>query len=207
MADRSDSLVQAANEYFDALVKSRFIEMFDGLIRNGPIVTIGSISELCTVGIANAATHAYRDQGIVLLRNQNIREDKLDDSDLLYIDEEFAKRYDNKTLKENDILVLRTGYAGRACTVPKKYEGSQTFTTLILRLKKDCSARPIFVCRYINSKYGQEYVNAYKVGSSQQNFGAKVLEKMPIVIPPVALQIEFEEFAEQVDKSKFYFLR
>ncbi len=190
-------------EYLDNLVKSRFIEMFVDVIKSGKPVSIGSISELCTVGIANSATHAYRESGVVMLRNQNIKENCLDDSDLVYIDESFASKYSSKKLKENDIIIMRTGYAGQACLVPKKYEGSQTFTTLILRLKENADVTPFYVCRYINSIYGKKYVNTRKVGSSQENFGAKVLEKMPIVVPPKHLQLSFESFCQQVDKSKF----
>ena len=189
-------------KHLDNLVKSRFIEMFTEVIKSGKPVSIGSISELCTVGIANSATHAYRESGVVMLRNQNIKENCLDDSDLVYIDESFASKYSSKKLKENDIIIMRTGYAGQACLVPKKYEGSQTFTTLILRLKENADVTPFFVCRYINSIYGKKYVNTGKVGSSQENFGAKVLEKMPIVVPPKHLQLSFESFCQQVDKSK-----
>ena len=42
-----------------------------------------------------------------------------------------------------------------------------------------------------------------KVGVAQQNFGAKVLEKMPILLPEIDLQNSFLAFAMQSDKSKF----
>ena len=41
-----------------------------------------------------------------------------------------------------------------------------------------------------------------KVGVAQQNFGAKALAKMPIVIPTMNLQEQFAAFVEQTDKSK-----
>ena len=161
------------------------------------------ISEMVTVGIANSATHAYVNDGVIMFRNQNIKEGYLDDSDLIYITQEFANKYKTKELKEDDILVTRTGYPGVACLVPKKYEGCQTFTTLIVRLKKSDAIKPSYVCNYINSYYGKKYVDGMKVGVAQQNFGAKALDKMPIFIPPVNEQNEFEEFVHQIDKLKF----
>lgn len=142
------------------------------------------LSELCeniTVGIANSATHAYRDNGIVMFRNQNIKENYLDDSDVIYIDEDFEKKYVNKRLKANDILVARTGYPGTACVVPEKYDGSQTFTTLIVRLK--AGINPYFVCQYINSDYGKKYISATQIGGGQKNSGARILEELPVVLP------------------------
>lgn len=186
----------------DELVKARFVEMFGILEFNNNATTIEEISEMVTVGIANSATHAYAAEGIVLLRNQNIRENYLDDSDLVYITPTFADKYRTKALKENDILVTRTGYPGIACLVPNKYIGCQTFTTLILRLKESIAILPLFVCHYINSNYGKRFVDEMKVGVAQQNFGAKALEKMPIFVPPMEKQVEFVAFIGEIEKIK-----
>ena len=135
-----------------------------------------------------------------MLRNQNIKENYLDDTDLIYIKPEFAAKYETKKLKENDIIAMRTGYPGIACLVPKKYEGCQTFTTLIIRLK--AGNNPSYICSFINSDLGKRFINSGKVGVAQQNFGAKSLAKMPIKIAPKALQDEYASFIQQVDKSK-----
>ena len=186
----------------DELVKSRFIEMFGDRGHSSNKVCLEEISDFVTVGIANSATHAYADSGIVMLRNQNIKENYLDENDLIYITPDFAQKYGSKQLAENDILVIRTGYPGVACLVPKKYEGCQTFTTLIVRLKDSTLAHANYVCHYINSSFGKDYVEQSKVGVAQQNFGAKALAKMPIVIPSMELQEQFAKFVEQTDKSK-----
>lgn len=182
---------------FDDLIKARFVEMF-GSVKEERL--LGDISEFVTVGIANSATHAYAESGIPMLRNQNIKENHLDDSDLIYIKPEFAAQYESKKLKENDIIAMRTGYPGIACLVPTKYEGCQTFTTLIVRLK--AGNNPRYVCSYINSDLGKRYIDSGKVGVAQQNFGAKSLAKMPIKIAPKEMQNEYAEFVAQVDKSK-----
>ena len=203
--DKVNALIALRKEQLaklDRLVKSRFIELFGEYNHSNNKVFLEEISKFVTVGIANSATHAYTDSGIVMLRNQNIKENYLDENDLIYITPDFAKKYGSKQLTENDILVIRTGYPGVACLVPKKYEGCQTFTTLIVRLKDSTSAHANYVCHYINSSFGKDYVEQSKVGVAQQNFGAKALAKMPIVVPPMELQEEFATFVEQTDKSK-----
>ena len=204
--DQICELKKNADERFalmDQLVKSRFVEMFgDGCLSDEKQL-FSEICEFVTVGIANSATHAYAESGVPMLRNQNIREGSLDDSDLVHIKSEFAEKYRSKTLKENDLLIVRTGYPGVSCVVPKKYEGAQTFTTLIARLRDLDETDPVFVCHYLNSPYGKEYVDKFKVGIAQQNFGARALEGMPIFIPHISLQREFAAFVAEVDKSKF----
>lgn len=184
----------------DELVKSQFIEMFGAVTKKAQLQ---DLSDMVTVGIANAATHAYSENGVLMFRNQNIKANGLDDSDLIYIKPEFAKKYAAKTLKANDILVTRTGYPGTACIVPEKYAGAQTFTTLIVRLKQSSDLLPPFVCHYINSEVGQEYVKQNEGGSAQVNFGATALSKMPIILPSVEQQKRYLTFVEQSDKSKF----
>ena len=188
--------------YYDELVKARFVELFGDMAHSSNKVCLEEISDFVTVGIANSATHAYADSGVVMLRNQNIKENYLDENDLIYITPDFAKKYGSKQLTENDILVIRTGYPGVACLVPKKYEGCQTFTTLIVRLKDSTFAHANYVCHYINSSFGKDYVEQSKVGVAQQNFGAKALAKMPIAIPTMDLQEQFAAFVKQTDKSK-----
>ena len=200
LLDRLKTVIDSRKEelqLLDDLIKARFVELF-GNIKEEKL--LGEISEFVTVGIANSATHAYAESGIPMLRNQNIRENYLDDSDLIYIKPEFAAKYESKKLKENDIIAMRTGYPGVACLVPKKYEGCQTFTTLIVRLKEDNN--PSYVCSYINSDLGKRFIDSEKVGVAQQNVGAKSLAQMPIKIAPKELQDEYAAFVKQVDKSK-----
>ena len=52
---------------------------------NWGLISLDDISEKVMVGIASAATHAYSDSGIRMLRNLNIKEGWIDDSDILYL--------------------------------------------------------------------------------------------------------------------------
>lgn len=141
-----------------------------------------NLSHKVMVGIASAATHAYRDSGVILFRNQNIKDDGLDVSDILYIDEEYEKTHKNKRLKGGDLLTARTGYPGTTCVVPSEYEGSQSFTTLITRPKSKL-INSLFLCYYINSEQGQAFFDATKIGGGQKNVNAGSLSEMPIPFP------------------------
>ena len=136
---------------------------------------------MVTVGIANSATHAYSDSGVVMFRNQNIKPNFLDDTDIIHINSEFEVKYKNKRLKKNDLLVARTGYPGTACVVPEKYENSQTFTTLIARPNENVD--PYFLCQYLNSDIGIKYFESTQIGGGQKNSGAGILNEMPVTLP------------------------
>lgn len=140
------------------------------------------ISRRIMVGIASAATHAYRTSGVILFRNQNIKEDYLDDNNILFIDQEYEKAHKNKRLKAGDLLTARTGYPGTTCVVPHKYEGSQSFTTLITRPNNDV-IYSTFLCYYINSETGQAFFESTRIGGGQKNVNASSLSEMPIPYP------------------------
>lgn len=159
---------------------------------------IDDLAEKVMVGIASAATHAYRPQGIPLLRNQNIKKNYLQDDDLLFIDEQYELIYKNKRLKTGDLLTARTGYPGTTCIIPPKYDGAQCFTTIITRLKKN-EINSDYLCHYINSEYGISFIEKSKIGGGQKNIGVGIFQGMPIPIPSPAEQEAIAEALSDAD--------
>lgn len=160
---------------------------------------LNEISLKIMVGIASAATHAYRKSGIVLFRNQNIKDCYLDDRDILFLDEDYEALHKNKRLKSGDLLTARTGYPGTTCIVPDKYEGAQSFTTLITRPKQKV-VDPRFLCFYINSETGQAFFESTKIGGGQKNVNAGSLSEMPVPLPSKGEQQKIASCLFEVDE-------
>ena len=132
---------------------------------------LSKLSAKIMVGIASAATHAYRNRGIPLIRNQNIKPNILDDSDIIYISEEYESKFVNKRLKQGDLLTARTGYPGTTCIVPKSFDNAQSFTTLITRLITSFIDAN-YICFFINSDRGKEFFQQNQIGGGQKNVNA-----------------------------------
>lgn len=145
------------------------------------------LADKIMVGIASAATHAYRDRGVVMFRNQNIKPGYLDDSDLLYIAEDYEATFRNKRLKAGDLLTARTGYPGTTSIVPSQYEGAQSFTTLITRPRRGV-IDPEYLCIFINSESGQAYFEQNQIGGGQKNVNAGSLKHLPVAFPPTNIE-------------------
>lgn len=145
------------------------------------------LADKIMVGIASAATHAYRDRGVVMFRNQNIKPGYLDDSDLLYIAEDYEATFRNKRLKAGDLLTARTGYPGTTSIVPSQYEGAQSFTTLITRPRRGV-IDPEYLCVFINSESGQAYFEQNQIGGGQKNVNAGSLKQLPVAFPPTNIE-------------------
>jgi type I restriction enzyme, S subunit len=160
---------------------------------------LGEISHKIMVGIASAATYAYRKFGIILFRNQNIKEGYLDDKDILFIDEDYERSHKNKRLKAGDLLTARTGYPGTTCVVPAKYEGSQSFTTLITR-PNNSIVDSSYLCIFVNSEKGQAFFNSTKIGGGQKNVNAGSLVVMPILCPSLQEQQKIADCLTSLDE-------
>lgn len=142
-----------------------------------------ALADRIMVGIASAATHAYRDRGVVMFRNQNIKPGRLDDRDVLYIDEVYEENYRNKRLKAGDLLTARTGYPGTTSIVPPQYQGAQSFTTLITRPRQNLVDSE-YLCCYVNSEAGKNYFGRNQIGGGQKNVNAGSLKHLPVALPP-----------------------
>jgi len=146
------------------------------------VVPLTALSEKIMVGIASAATHAYRDRGVVMFRNQNIRVGMLDTDDVLFIDPKYEQTYRNKRLKGGDLLTARTGYPGTTSVVPASFEGSQSFTTLITRPNVRV-ADALYLCFFINGGAGQKYFEQAQIGGGQKNVNAASLKLLSVALP------------------------
>ena len=147
------------------------------------------LSALCHrmfVGIAQAATHAYADEGVPIVRTTNVRENRLDMHSLLRITEEFAKEMKGKTLCAGDVLTARTGYPGTSVVVPESLAGGQCFTLLVSR--PGPRLRSGFLCHTMNSDNGSRIVNRGQAGGAQQNLNVSVFKKAQLGVPSLEEQ-------------------
>ncbi|MBU2743397.1 MULTISPECIES: restriction endonuclease subunit S [Acidithiobacillus] len=143
---------------------------------------LAALADKIMVGIASAATHAYRETGVPMLRNQNIKEGKIDDSSLLFIDPAYEAAHKNKRLRSGDVITVRTGYPGLSAVVTERYHNAQCFTSLITRPKKSLLDAK-YLCAFINSEIGKRFVLGAEAGGAQKNVNAGVLEALPVYLP------------------------
>lgn len=170
-----------------------------GMIPSGwGVQPLMSLSESITVGIATSTTEHYVNDGVPLVRNQNIKEDFLDLSDLLRVAPAFDIKNKTKRVKAGDILTVRTGYPGVSCVVPEGLGNLQTFTTLITRPKHEVLSAQ-FASRYFNSPQGKKLMLHQAAGGAQQNINAGNLKKLRVPLPPFGEQEKIAEIISAVE--------
>ncbi|RRV65467.1 restriction endonuclease subunit S (plasmid) [Pseudomonadaceae bacterium T75] len=152
---------------------------------------LARVAERVVVGIAEAATHAYAEEGVPILRATNIRAGKII-GELLYINDDFADGLGSKLMRAGDLVTVRTGNAGVTAVVPESLDGCQCFTMLITTLSK--GSDPEYYCLLLNSHYAKTYFNLEGWGTAQVNISVPILKWLPVPIPPLDEQQEISKY-------------
>ena len=200
-------------QVFDEFIKARFVEMFGEPIdnpMNWPVKRLKELSSLITNGnTPKGGSDNYIDQGIVFLRSQNVWRNRIDLSDVAYIDEDTHAKLKKSSVHHNDILITKTGRIntensslGRAAL----YTGEDNSANInghvyLIRLKNGIDPR--FVVTILTGEAYRKYIRKVCVGGiDKRQINLDQVEDFPIILPPLEQQIQFSKFVEQVDKSK-----
>ena len=201
--DRNNELV-----LLDELIKARFVELFGDPKINEKNWNTGIVSQFYDVkggkripkgmGYADGiTTHPY-------LRATDMKNETILDDDIHYIDEAVFEKIKRYTVKGGDIYLTNVGVnLGMAGVIPDKYDGANlTENAVKLVPKTDVVLDGLFLAHYINSPGIQDYINERKMSVGVPKLAIFRIETMPLILPPMNLQIEFINFCKQVDKSK-----
>lgn len=188
---------------YDALIKSRFVELFGDIdcnTKNWPIITLENLAELITDG--EHSTPKRCNEGIYLLSARNILNHSLKLDDVDYIDETEYSRISKRVIpKAGDILLSCSGSVGRCCVVPLEIKFQLVRSVALIRFKSEIT--PIFAEYMITSDWFQRQINSLKTASSQANLFQGRIKKLKGFVPDIYLQYEFIKVVNQINKLKF----
>lgn len=199
IADRKQEL-----EKLDELIKARFVELFGDETNpyGWPIVNVQDVASV-QVGVVIKPAQYYTDaeSGVRAFRSLNIGPMHIKDTDWVYFSEEGNKKNEKSILKENDLLIVRSGAPGTACVVTKDYAGCNAIDIIIARPNMS-EVNPYYLCAYTNLPHGKRQINAGTGGAAQQHFNVGKYNKLQLMLPPLDKQNEFVYFIEKVDRLK-----
>ena len=189
----------------DLLIKARFVEMFgdENNSKCWDIIHVEDVADV-QVGVVIKPAQYYTNEckGIKAFRSLNIGEGYIKNSDWVYFSEDGNKKNNKSILKENDILIVRSGAPGTSCVVTKEYEGCNAIDIIIAR--PNCEKiNPYYLCTFTNMPHGKKQIVEGTGGAAQQHFNVGKYNKLQLMLPPKDLQFKFEQFLKQVDKSKY----
>ncbi len=188
----------------DELIKARFVELFgdENNSMGWGTVNIEDVADV-QVGVVIKPAQYYTDEsnGIKAFRSLNIGAGYIKDNDWVYFSPEGHKKNSKSILKEDDLLVVRSGAPGTACVVPKEYEGCNAIDIIIAHPDTK-RVNPHYLCAFTNMPHGKKQIEEGTGGAAQQHFNVGKYNKMKLMLPPTDKQLEYVDFVKQIDKSK-----
>ncbi|MDE0423574.1 MAG: hypothetical protein OXN25_01760 [Candidatus Poribacteria bacterium] len=121
----------------------------------------------------------YVDDGVLLLRGQNVRPLSIDlTANPVYISEEDAERLKENAIHYKDILIMRSGANVGQCAIYLENNPAISMSdTLIIR---SGALNPFFLAIFLNTKYGKALIERGKYGSAQPHIAPPFLYQIPV---------------------------
>ena len=120
----------------------------------------------------------YVDDGVLLLRGQNVRPLSIDlTTNPVYISEEDAERLKENTIHHKDILITRSGTIGFCAIYLENNPAISMSDTLIIQ---SGDLNPFFLTIFLNTKHGKALVERGRYGSVQTHIAPYFLYQIPI---------------------------
>jgi type I restriction enzyme S subunit len=150
------------------------------------------IKSVCTnikVGIVIKPTQFYStsENGVKAFRSANVREFQVNDSDWVYFTEEGNEVNYRTKLKEGDVLLVRSGYPGTSCVVPKKFEGTNAIDILIATPNNEIITSE-YLCCFNNSPLGKGLFKSNSRGVAQKHLNVGEYSRLKISVPSIEEQ-------------------
>jgi type I restriction enzyme S subunit len=108
-----------AKELFQSKLNEIFSQKGDGWEQD---LLLNLTTKIGSGSTPRGGQESYKNEGISLIRSMNVHDNGFKPKNLAFIDDEQAKKLDNVTIEEGDVLLNITGASvARCCVVPKDY--------------------------------------------------------------------------------------
>jgi type I restriction enzyme S subunit len=164
-------------------------EFFYDLPKGWEFVRLGQLANEITTGPFGLMIHKsdYITNGVPLINPIHMVNGEIIHDPTVTVTNEKARQLDSHRLFEGDIVMARRGELGRCAIVSKLSDqwlcGTGSF---VLRLPSQISRS--FILTLFKSKGVRDYLGGNSVGTTMTNLNHGILNKLPIMLPPLAEQ-------------------
>ena len=206
--DKIDYLIGVQKQrmdYFDRLVKSRFIELFGDPVSATKEEKV-ELLELCEkITDGEHGSVARISEGHPFLNAKHIlKNGNIDWDTITFIGElEHQRIYKRCNPEPGDILLTTTGTIGNVAIMPECEEVSMDRGITLLKINHE-KVTSEFVAELLRQDSVQIEMRANVHASAIGHLFMNKVKKLPAILPAMDRQMEFTKFVKQTDKSKYY---
>ena len=208
--DKIDYLIGVQKQrmdYFDRLVKSRFIELFveTDEASEWSYHTIADVSNDMRTGPFGSALHhdEFVDSGVFVLGIDNAVENKFSYNRMRYITEEKYQQLKRYTVYPGDVIITIMGTVGRSAVIPADMpKAINTKHLACITPNVEMVNAQFLSCAFQIHPDIRTQLQKQCKGAIMAGLNLTIIKGLSFRIPPITLQNQFLEFYEQTNKSK-----
>lgn len=152
------------------------------------------VSPRVTVGIVVTPAAYYADEGTLALRGLNIKTMGFDLSDTRNITDDGHELNRKSTLREGDLVAVRTGAPGTTAVVSPDLAGCNCIDLVIIR--RPINADPRYIGWFLNSDIAKTQYQMGSEGALQQHFNVETSKEVVLSLPPADEQREVAAYID-----------
>jgi type I restriction enzyme S subunit len=138
----------------------------------------------------------------LFLKNENIKEGKLDLRNKYYIlKEDYEKKMKNIQIKKGDILFSMTGTLGNACLIREEITASINQNIVIMRFNNDLVNNE-YIVRFLNSKLIKKQIENIFTSALTPYLNMDKIKSLKIILPPKDLQKKIVMEIKKIDGDR-----
>ena len=186
-------------ESLSQLVKSRFVEMFgEGKYSERELITVTTFIDY------RGKTPTKSDAGVPLITAKNVRANGFSIEPQEYMPEDLFVGWMTRGFpRVGDVLFTTEAPLGNVCRIPNVYKRFAVGQRLVTMQVNKEILDSAYLEHALRSEVFQRKVKQKSSGSTVTGIRSKLLGRLSIPIPPLALQREFAAFVAKVDKLAF----
>ena len=192
----------------DELIKARFVELFGNIKTNEfgwERCIFKDVSTKITDGEHGTVPRVNEDEGFLYFMARNITKDgEIDLSETSFVPKEIHEKiYKRCNPEKNDLLLVCVGATiGKCALVPEAMKAfSMARSVALIKPNKD-KVTSTFLINLLRSEEIQKDIDQCSHAAAQAGLYTNMINNLDAFVPPMKLQMEFEAFCKQVDKSK-----
>ena len=186
----------------DILIQSIFMNMFSQDITDSEVVKLSEItSHISSGSTPRGGRKVYQEEGIPIIRSQDVLMNELDLTKVAYISEEIHDNMKRSKVKNRDVLLNITGASiGRTAVYYGKDDSAnknQHVASIRLNTNK---ILPEFLSYYFSTDYFQEIIKLESKGGTREALNYTQIGNFDIPNPSIEKQ---EKFLESLERVRF----
>lgn len=155
---------------------------------------------------SNLKASEYQDEGIPVIRIQNIDRNRFIDKNINYVSEEKADFLSRHSFKSGDIIITKLGDpVGKACFVPKKYKKGIIVADLIRARIDHQHVSDKFLLYQLNSGNLIKQFDKFTKGTTRPRVKLSIVRELILNLPPLNEQhrivSKIEELFSELDNG------